>query len=89
MSKKRMTLPMAVMAPVVAQAVRSGKMLMAGDTSGLVWDYSGYGKDGKFYPSALLRTYGPLAVGFAVHWAASKLGINRAIAKAGIPIVRI
>jgi hypothetical protein len=89
MGKKKLTLPMAILAPVGAQAVRSGKMLMAGDTAGLVWDYAGYGKDGKFYPSAVLRTYGPIAVGFAVHWMASKLGVNRAIAKAGVPIVRI
>lgn len=31
----------------------------------------------------------PLIMGFVVHYAASKLGVNRMIARAGIPFVRI
>lgn len=31
----------------------------------------------------------PIAVGYGVHWVAAKAGINRAIARAGIPIFRI
>lgn len=31
----------------------------------------------------------PIAVGYGVHWVASKMGINRALARTGIPIIRI
>lgn len=37
----------------------------------------------------LMAGWGPLLTGYFVHKAASRFGINRAIAKAGIPLFRI
>lgn len=37
----------------------------------------------------LMAGWGPILAGFLVHKAASKLGINRAIARAGIPLIGI
>jgi hypothetical protein len=31
----------------------------------------------------------PLMLGFGVHWLASKMGVNRALGRAGIPLLRI
>lgn len=31
----------------------------------------------------------PIAVGFGIHWLAGKFGINRALARTGIPILRV
>ena len=46
--------------------------------------------DGKWKPSfALQKLYGPLFLGMVVHKAASKVGINRMLAKAGVPLFRI
>jgi hypothetical protein len=38
-----------------------------------------------------LTRYGlqPMLAGLGIHWAAGKLGINRMIARAGIPIMRL
>lgn len=46
--------------------------------------------DGKWKPAmAVQYLWGPLAIGMVVHKLAGKLGINRALAAAGIPIVRL
>lgn len=38
---------------------------------------------------AIRKLYGPLLMGVLVHKVASKLGVNRMIARAGIPLFRI
>lgn len=46
--------------------------------------------DGKWKPMfAVQKLYGPLLLGAVVHKVASKLGINRALAGAGIPLLRV
>jgi len=46
--------------------------------------------DGKWKPMfAFQKLYGPLLAGMIVHKVAGKLGINRALGKAGIPLLRI
>lgn len=46
--------------------------------------------DGQWKPGLAVRNfYGPLAIGYAAHTLASRLGINRALARAGIPLARI
>lgn len=51
---------------------------------------SGYSPDtNRFYPGELLKGVGPIFLGWGLHMAASRFGVNRAIARAGIPIVRI
>ncbi len=42
-----------------------------------------------FIAKELMAGWGPILAGFLVHKAAGRLGINRAIARAGIPLVRI
>lgn len=34
-------------------------------------------------------SYYPMIAGFAAHWIASRVGLNRAIARAGLPLIRI
>jgi hypothetical protein len=46
--------------------------------------------DGKWKPAfAMQKLYGPLFIGVMVHKVAGRLGINRMISKAGIPLFRI
>jgi hypothetical protein len=46
--------------------------------------------DGKIkFGYAIQKLYGPLAIGFAAHTIASKLGVNRMLARAGVPFIRI
>jgi hypothetical protein len=49
----------------------------------------GYNDTLGFHPYLLKYGTMPLLAGFAVHWLANKIGMNRAIARAGIPFVRI
>jgi hypothetical protein len=51
----------------------------------------GYFPDRKAWEPmyALKNFWGPVLLGTVVHKIANKLGVNRAIARAGIPIVRI
>lgn len=44
---------------------------------------------GTFYASRMKKGALPLVMGILGHKAASKLGVNRAIARAGIPYLRI
>lgn len=46
--------------------------------------------DGQYKPMfAVKKLYGPLLLGAIVHKAAGRLGINRMLAKTGIPLLRI
>jgi hypothetical protein len=51
--------------------------------------FTGIGTDGKFNLGNLRSGLLPVASGFLVHMFAGKLGINRAIARAGIPLIRL
>lgn len=44
---------------------------------------------GQWNPANLKNGLLPVTAGFAAHMIASRLGINRALARAGIPIIRI
>jgi hypothetical protein len=89
---KRMTLPLAVVAgfavPVVtswqAQSTIDGKM------KEFLWRVTGYNANTKHWETEGLKQGAlPIFAGFAAHYLASRLGINRALARAGIPFVRI
>jgi hypothetical protein len=97
--KKQFTLPLAIVAgfaggPVastISQASRYG-----GDWGkAALWEAGslvGYDTENSRYAglSQMKKAgYLPLAIGFGVHWGAQKLGINRMIARAGIPFIRI
>lgn len=38
---------------------------------------------------AVQKLYGPLAIGFIAHTLATKLGVNRMLSRAGVPLIRI
>lgn len=94
---KKMTLPLAMLAgfvPLGGRLFTAGKLLAKGDYDGAGryaslyvagWDVN----DKKFRPSALVNSWAPLVAGMMMHKVANRLGVNRAIASAGIPIIRI
>jgi hypothetical protein len=43
----------------------------------------------KWMPEYLMQGVGPIVVGVFVHKLASKLGINRGLARAGVPFLRV
>jgi hypothetical protein len=45
--------------------------------------------DGTYSTTRMIKGWTPIVAGFLVHKLASKFGINRAIAGAGIPFIRI
>lgn len=104
MAKKRaarksnkFTLPLAVIggfAPLGLNLLGATKRALAGDLAGasqeIVIRTTGYNTDTKSWNGAVFaETYVPILAGFVVHKLAGRLGVNRAIAKAGVPILRI
>jgi len=91
---KKMTIPLAVVGglmpgvtSVISSAQQSG-MAAAGRNAG-IW-YTGYDYvTGKFSVKNMQTGLLPLAIGVGVHKLAGMIGINRAIAGAGIPFIRI
>jgi hypothetical protein len=98
--KRSFTLPVAPLAGVIgsfAQTAPSGRSLvsdlMTGNGSGFLYDakeiFTAVDANGKFRPEWAMKTYLPPALGILVHIAASKLGVNRALGRAKVPIIRI
>ena len=97
--KKSFTIPLAIVAgfaggPVastISQANRYGGDYM----KAILWEGGslvGYDTENSRYAgiSQMKKAgYIPLGVGFLVHFAAQKFGINRMIARAGIPLIRL
>lgn len=92
---KQMSIPLAVvggfvpMGADVLSAFRIGGVEAAlGHVSLCTTGYDP--SDGKWKPMfAVQKLYGPLLLGAVVHKVANKLGINRALAGAGIPLLRV
>ena len=68
--------------------------LMRGNYEGAFSDlapaFTGFTSDGKFHVQTLLATYGPMVAGGVIHWAVGgKLGINRMLGRAKVPIIRV
>lgn len=89
-----MTLPVAALAgfvPLASNGVRDfqqGGLDLLG--TGLVWRLTGYNRlSGKFDASGLMTGLVPIILGVGAHKLASKFGINRALAQAGVPLLRI
>lgn len=92
--KKGFTLPISVVAGMAPGLVAIGTSAdklgweAAARTAGLIytgWDYT----TGKFNIKNMSLGFMPIAVGMIVHKVAGMLGINKAIAAAGIPVFRI
>lgn len=90
-----MTIPVAVIGGLLPAA---GALIEANRSGGmggvLQWSSiltTGYDPaDGSWKPGiAFRKLYGPLALGFVVHKLAGRLGINRALGRAGVPLIRI
>ena len=92
--RSQTTMPIAVVGGLAAGLITPAQFAMAGDFNSagrlLVSSYTGYDMGtGQFNMANLRMGLAPLLVGFLVHTAASKLGINRALGRARIPFVRV
>lgn len=90
------TIPLAALAGLavglaapVEQVVKYGRFQEAGKH--LVYNYTGYSMwSGKFRTEGLMRGLAPLALGMVVHKViGGRLGVNRMLAQARMPFVRI
>jgi hypothetical protein len=100
-SKPKMTFPLAVIAGFVPGAsLVAGKFKAGGleygaaEASRVFLGYAstnkfGYNDPIGFHPYLLKYGMYPILAGFLIHKLANKLGINGAIARAGIPFVRV
>jgi hypothetical protein len=86
-----MTIPVAIVAGIVPTVVGVWNRRSSGEQVAqyLQAGFTGIGADGKFNISNLRAGLMPIVAGFGVHMIASKLGINKAIARARVPFIRI
>ena len=84
-----MTLPMAVVLPVAVLGFGVAKSLAAGKTEDVMQGLTGFHPGQAWNPQAMLPNYGPIAAGFIVHWIASKIGVNKMLGRAKVPVIRI
>lgn len=93
---KKTTIPLAVVAgfgPLISDTIyhvkNSGGVATVPHT--LAWHLAGINTwdNNQFDMTRLIRGWSPILAGFLAHKAANRLGINRAIAQAGIPLLRI
>lgn len=86
-----MTIPLAVVAgfavPVVGVTQLGGMSIGDKVTTVGRW-FTGFDKAG-FHPESLKNGLYPVLLGFLAHWAANKFGLNRQLAKMGVPLIRI
>ncbi len=85
-----MTLPLAVVGPVAYTVYALGKQAMSGPQgrADAAWAAFGWNQDHPDF-SKLPQTYGPIAVGFIIHYLAGRFGVNRALGRAKVPIIRV
>lgn len=93
-SRPKMTIPLAVLGGLVPTVVASLETAKAqGPMGGLKMAgmrMTGYNPwVGKWYASEMAAGWVPLLAGVFAHKLANRIGINRAVARAGIPLVRI
>jgi len=86
---KKMTIPLSVAAPLGLAAFWTFQNLSRGDYTQVRQDFTGVGADNKFAVQNLMPMYAPLAAGIVVHKIAGKVGVNKVIAQAGIPFIRV
>lgn len=96
-SKPGMTIPLAVVAgfaPLAMGELGAVKRALAGDTAGAAQQAviyaTGYNTDTKsFHWPTFMGSYGPILAGMVLHKLAGRMGVNRALGKAGVPFIRI
>lgn len=96
------TIPLAPTLALVGQFTRAGESgwsvidhVMAGNYQGALSDargiFTGIRNDGSFDPMMLAATYGPIIAGMLIHKfvGGAPLNVNRMLANAGVPVIRI
>lgn len=90
-----MTIPVAPLAGFLGAPATRGiiENLMKGDINGAmryVGNYAGVWGDGSFHWDTLVNNVLPIAAGVGVHKiVGGKLGFNKALGQAGVPIIRL
>lgn len=92
--RNNMTFPVAVIAGFIPGITRSLVHLQAGGFTGLANEmsriYLGYDMPtGKWQPYLMWYGFAPIVLGLIVHRVASMIGVNRALARARIPLFRV
>lgn len=94
--KKQFTIPLAIVAgfaaPVTDIMINAPSLGYPKSALHTMAGLIGYDTVGGHYvglSQAKAAGLYPLLLGFGAHYAASKLGLNRMIARAGIPLIRI
>lgn len=88
------TLPVAVLAGFAPTAVAAYAGWRGSGVDGLVHNLvmrlTGFSTDkGTFHAQQLMYGWGPILLGMLAHKAANRFGVNRALANAGVPLLRI
>jgi len=93
--KANMTIPIAVIAPVLANLLPTLDMTMKGDIDGakksLLWNWVGIDANNRFQPKILFEKYAPIVLGALIHKfiGGRPLNINASLGRAGVPVIRI
>jgi hypothetical protein len=95
--KAGLTVPLALVAgfvPTAGYALegfrRGGEAGITEGIARLTVRMTGYSiTENKFNGSELIKGWAPVALGFMTHKLAARMGINRALSNAGVPILRV
>ena len=89
--RKRFTIPLAVVGGMlpVATGVWNRRSNPTAMSNYLQSGFTGVSQDGGFNVANLRLGLFPILAGFLMHTLASKLGVNRALGRSGVPFVRI
>ena len=86
----KMTVPVAIAAPAVWAMYRFVEPAIKGNMPLAVMQVTGYNfATNALNLGALYDTYGPVLVGAVIHKGASMFGVNRALGRMKIPLLRI
>jgi len=95
-SRRSFTIPVAPVLGIAAMTNANGawENVKSGDFAGALEKWTkaltGYSpSQGDFDINRLNQGFVPIVVGFLVHWVAGKIGINRALGRARVPVVRV
>jgi len=94
--RKKMTIPIAPVMGLVGTVMGNGALyneIISGNMDGaykwLRFNLTGIDGNGKFNVMSLVQNWSPTIAGVGVHIAANKLGLNRMLANAKVPYVRV
>lgn len=85
----KMTIPIALAVPLALKGIEIGNMIMDKDYLGARSRLTGVDYNGVFHFDGLLAQWTPTVIGLGVHMAASRFGVNSALGRARVPIIRV